>query len=72
MFQKHLWKSDILSKHAGRRPTSLLKMPLFHRCFSNNLLHGFYISGTLIENGLIYKDLRALVQHQVQLVRTHR
>ena len=34
MFEKHLWKSDILS----RRPASLLKMSLFHRCFSNILL----------------------------------
>ena len=37
MFEKHLWKSDILSKDAGR-PASLLKMSLFHRCFSNILL----------------------------------
>ena len=25
MFEKHLWKSDILSKDAGRWPASLLK-----------------------------------------------
>ena len=36
---------------------SLLKMSLFHRCFSNiftskNQLPGFYVSGTLVENGL--------------------
>ena len=34
MFEKHLWKSDILSKDAGHRPAALLKMSLFHRCFS--------------------------------------
>ena len=33
MFEKHLWKSDILSKDAGHAP-------------------GFYISETLVENGL--------------------
>ena len=38
MFEKHLWKSDILSKDAGHRPASLFKMSLFHRCFSNILL----------------------------------
>ena len=35
---KHLWKSDILSKDTGHRPASLLKMSLFHRCFSKILL----------------------------------
>ena len=43
MFEKHLWKSDILSKYAGHRPASLLKMPLFHRCFSNILLRKWNI-----------------------------
>ena len=38
MFEKHLWKSDILIKDADHRPASLLKMALFHRCFSNLLL----------------------------------
>ena len=58
MFEKHLWKSDILSKDAGHRPASLLKMSLFY-CFflfkhfaSKNQLPGFYISGTLVENEL--------------------
>ena len=56
MFEKHLWKSDILSKDAGR-PASLLKMSFFRRCFSiillvKNQLPDFYISGTLVENGL--------------------
>ena len=38
MSEKRLWKSDILSKDAGRWPTSLLKMSFFHRCFSNILV----------------------------------
>ena len=38
MFEKYLWKSDILSKDASRWPESSLKMSLFRRCFSNSLL----------------------------------
>ena len=38
MFEKHLQKSDILSKDAGHRPAYLLKMTFFHRFFSNILL----------------------------------
>ena len=38
MFEKHLWKSDILSKDAS------------HRC--KNQLPGFYISGTLVKTWL--------------------
>ena len=58
MFEKHLWKSVILSKDAGQRPASLFKMSLFHRYFSNILLVKcnylvYPISGTLVENGLI-------------------
>ena len=42
MYEKHLWKSYILSKDAG------------HRHFAGkNELPGFYISWTLVENGLI-------------------
>ena len=57
MFEKHVRKSDILSKDAGHRPASLLKMSFFYRCFSNILLvkhqaPGFYVKGTLVENGL--------------------
>ena len=57
MFEKHIRKSDILSKDAGHRPASLLKMSIFDRCFSKhfaskNQLPSFYISGTLVENGL--------------------
>ena len=45
------------------QPASLLKMSLFHKCFfkhvaSKNQLRGFYISQTLVENGL--KSLRYL------------
>ena len=29
MFEKHLWKSDILSKDVGGWPASLLKMSVF-------------------------------------------
>ena len=44
MFEKHLWKSDILSKDASQRH------------FANkNQLPGFYIGGTLVENGLILR-----------------
>ena len=43
MFEKNLWKSDILSKDAGHR----------HFFASKNQLPGFYISGTLVESGLI-------------------
>ena len=38
MFEKHLWKSDILSKDASHRPATLLKMSLLHMCFLNILL----------------------------------
>ena len=38
MCEKHQWKSDILSKDAGHQPGSLLKISLFHRCFSHILL----------------------------------
>ena len=54
---KHLWKKDILSKDADRWPASLLKMPHFHRYFSNVLLvktfAGLSVSGRLVESGLI-------------------
>ena len=37
MFEKHLWKSEILSKDVGHRLASLIKMSHIHRCFSNIL-----------------------------------
>ena len=43
MFEKHLWKSDILSKDAV----------FFQHFASKNQLPGLSISGTLVENGLI-------------------
>ena len=50
MFEKHLWKSDILSKDAGH----IIPLPqVFFKHFANkNQLPGFYIGGTLVENGL--------------------
>ena len=47
MFEKHLWKSDILSKDAGHLP-----QVFFKHFASKNQLPGFYISETLVENGL--------------------
>ena len=46
MFEKHLWKSDILSKDAGRQPASLLKSVTLPQGFSKhfaskNQLPGF-------------------------------
>ena len=40
MFEKHLWKSDILSKDAGHRQVKMqvIDMLLFHKGFSNILL----------------------------------
>ena len=71
MFEKHMWKSDILSKDAVRRPASLLKMSLFHWCFSNNLLvqihqPGLSIIGTLVENGLSIRFLQNTVIRQIK------
>ena len=55
MFKKRQWKSNILSKDAGHRPPSLLKMSLFHRCFSNifQVKSKYLVSTyeTLAENG---------------------
>ena len=60
MFEKHLWKSDILSKDACHGPVSLLKCHsstgVFKHCSSKNHLPGFYISGTLVENGLMLRS----------------
>ena len=54
MFQKHLWKSDIW-------PASLRKRhhpQVFFKYFaSKNQLPGFYISGTLVENGLMKEQI---------------
>ena len=55
MFEKHLWKSDILSEDAGHRPAYLFIMSFFQHFASNNKLPGFYISGTMVGNGLVVK-----------------
>ena len=56
MLEKHLWKSDILSKDAGHGPACLLIMPLFHMFFKHfasiKQLPGLSIIGTLVENRL--------------------
>ena len=53
--EKHLWKIKILSKDAGHRPASLLKMSPFYMFFkhfaSKNQLPGFSVTGTLAVNG---------------------
>ena len=46
MFEKHLWKSDILSKDVT------FPQVFFKHFASKNQLPGFYTSGTLIKNGL--------------------
>ena len=51
MCQKHSWKSDILSKDADQNVTLL--QVFFKHYASKNQLCGFYISGTLVKNGLI-------------------
>ena len=56
MFEKHLWKSDILCKDAG--PTCIftknvtLPQVFFKHFDSKNQLPGLSIIGTLVENGL--------------------
>ena len=56
MYEKHLWKSDILSKDAGHQPAPLLKSVTLPQGFSKhfaskNQLPGFYISGALVKTG---------------------
>ena len=61
MFQKHLWKSDIW-------PASLRKRhhpQVFFKYFaSKNQLPGFYISGTLVENGLMKEQIENVLSLQ--------
>ena len=53
LFEKHLWKSDSLSKDEDHRLASLLKLSLFHRCFSNNMLvKTNYLVSTFVEHWL--------------------
>ena len=60
MFEKHLRKSDNLSKDAGHRPTSYLKYHsstgVFQTFCCENQLPGFYTSGTLVKNWFIEKS----------------
>ena len=69
MFEKHLWKSDILSKDAGHwyflSKDACHRSQVFFKHFaSKNQIPGFCISETLVENGLIY--LLALSLSQVE------
>ena len=50
MFEKHLWKSDILSKDAGH----IIPLPqVFFKHFANkNQLPGLSVNGTLVKNWL--------------------
>ena len=59
MFEKHLRKSDILSKDADLHLylKSRSSTGVFKHFASKNQLRGFYISETLVENGLIYPKI---------------
>ena len=50
MFEKHLWKSDILSKDTSLQVS--LPQVFFKHLACKNQLPGVYIKGTLVENGL--------------------
>ena len=52
MFEKHLWKSDILSKDAGVRHNVTLPQVFSKHFGSKSQLPGFYISRRVVENGL--------------------
>ena len=52
MFEKHLWKSDILSKDAGRYLNVHPPLVFFKHFASKNQLPGLSVSGTLGENEL--------------------
>ena len=75
MSKKDLWKSDILSKDAGRCPTFLLKMSLFHRSFSNILLaktNYLVLPGEiLVKNGLIVTLQIELIVSNCCMTLTH-
>ena len=60
MFEKHLWKSEILSKDAVRwHFTQNVTLPqVFFKHFgSKNQLPGFQISRTLVENELTLHNI---------------
>ena len=58
MFEKHLWKSDILSTNAGHQPASLLKMSLFSKNEKQGkylpILHEATCDNYFIVKGLFY------------------
>ena len=76
MFEKHQWKSDILSKDAGHRPASLLNLHLNLKCHSStvffkhfiskNQLPGLYVSGKLVKNRL--KSFKTIKYNQTGLI----
>ena len=54
MFEKHLWKSDILSNWIFTKNVTLPQV-FFKHLTGKNQLPGFYISGTLVENWLDFR-----------------
>ena len=71
MFEKHLWKSDILSKDTGQRCRSMtciftynvtLPQVFFKHFDSKNQLPGLSIIGTLVENRLVLNELERINQ----------
>ena len=50
--EKHLWKSDILSK-VNLYLNATLPRVFFKHFTSKNQLPGLYVNGTLVENGLM-------------------
>ena len=55
MFEKYLWNSDILSKDAGDLYLKWHSSTgIFKHFVGKNQLPGFYISRTLVKNGLIH------------------
>ena len=54
MFEKHLWKSEILSKDTGHLYLKChSSIGVFKHIGSKNQLPGLSIIGTLVENGLM-------------------
>ena len=60
MFEKHLQKSDILSKYVG----FWRSLQVFFKHFaSKNQQPGFYIKGTLVDNELITRYVQIKTKH---------
>ena len=65
MFEKHLWKSDILSKDVT------FPQVFFKHFASKNQLPGFYISETLVENTLRFaSEVKLILPKDVNIMRT--